>query len=426
MLNKTKYLIGAFLLSALVFTGCDDEDNAPALSVTAISATGTGLETGEEVTKDLNGATSATDVPPDAVFKITFSGEVDPATATASTITLTSDDGAATTTVTTDGSVVTVTPTEDLIQGTDYTLTITSGVAGNDGGAFSSINRTFRTAGRSEVVPPQSEVQVGYWKFDGTAEAAVGELNTVFEQITYTTDRFGFQNGAAKFSGATAPGNGDIVEIESDPSLITDSRTISVWFKVDGEDYAAGAGSKFMMGMAVERGFFFELGDSEVAWMKLATNHTVDPDPNNHNYAVNWSDPNGDGSEGGQVLFDYEGSISDLVADGDWHQLILTFDAATSLKTIYLDGAKLMELDIDSDTEEYYLKGMSINDSNVEEVIDTNLTFGFSGSRANGATDWAKYETAQNTYKGLMDDVRIFSSALTAQEVQTLYNAERP
>ncbi|WP_188464537.1 Ig-like domain-containing protein [Marivirga lumbricoides] len=426
MLNKTKYLIGAFLLSALVFTGCDDDDSAPALSVTAISATGTSLETGDEVTKDLNGATSATDVPPNAVFEISFDREVDASTATATSVTLTSDGSAATTTVTTSSSVVTVTPTEDLIQGTDYTLTITSAVAASDGGTFSSTTRTFRTAGRSEVVPPQSEAQVGYWKFDGNTEAAVGEFNTVFEQITYATDRFGFQNGAAKFNGASAPGNGDIVEIESDPSLITDSRTISVWFKVDGEDYKAIGSSKFMMGMAAEKGFFFELGDSEVAWIKLATNHKLDPDPNNLKYAVNWSDPNGSGAIGGQISFNYEGSISALIADDNWHQLILAFDAVTSVKTIYLDGNKLMELDIDSETEEYFLKGMAINDSNVEDIIDTNLTFGFAGSRANGATDWANYKTAQNTYKGLMDDVRIFGSALTAQEVQTLYNAERP
>jgi hypothetical protein len=423
MLNKMKYWIGALMLSALVFTACDDEpDEAPDLTIEALTATGTDITTGEEITVDLNAATSASDVPPDAVFEITFDREVDAATATASNISVSDGDSEVAVSVSASGKVVTATPNEELVQGTDYTVTVSSAVAAADGGTVTNGSRTFKTAGRSEVVPPQVESQVGYWSFDGTADATDGELNTVFEQISYTADRFGYQNSAALFNGATTPGNGDIVEIESDPSLITPSRTIAVWFKVDAQDYP---GSKFMMGMAVERGFFFELG-GELNWMKLATNHLLDPDPNGHNYGVNWSDPNGDGQVGGQVLFDYEGSISELVADGDWHQLALTFDASSAIKTIYVDGSKIMELDIDSETDEWFLKDMAINDVGVEDVIDTNLTFGFAGSRANGATGWADYSNAENTYKGLMDDIRIFSVALTGAEIQTLYNAEKP
>src|SRR5699024_9136537 len=100
--------------------------------------------------------------------------------------------------------------------------------------------------------------------------------------------------------------------------LITPSRTISVWFKVDKEDYN---GSRFLMGMAAERGFFMELGSDGIAWLKLPTSHALDPDPMGHEFGINWSDPNGDGAVGGQILYEYEGSISDLVADGEWHQL---------------------------------------------------------------------------------------------------------
>ena len=241
--------------------------------------------------------------------------------------------------------------------------------------------------------------------------------------MSYTTDRFGFTNSAAEFGGASEVGQGDIIEIESSDALLSASRTISVWIKVDKEDYAD---SRFLMGMAAERGFFMELGSDGIAWLKLPTNHALDPDPMGHEFGINWSDPNGDGAVGGQVLYEYEGSISDLVADGEWHQLVLAYDAGTSMKTIYVDGNKIMELDIDSETDEWYLKNMAIDSRGVEETIDTKLAFGYAGSRDNQATDWANYANAENTFKGSMDDVRIFSVGLSATEVQALYDAEKP
>lgn len=427
-MKQTKLWLTMLLVgSTMAFLSCssdDDNDGGTAnMTITSIVANGTDLESGDDIEVDLNGATAAENVPLDASIDITFSKNVDNATATSSNVTLKKGSDAVDTDVSASGNTITLVPSEDLEQGTTYTLTVTGAVKASDGGAFTEVSRTFRTAGRGEVSPPQAENQIAYWNFNGSAVATEGDFETVFEQVTYTTDRFGFTNSAAEFGGASEAGQGDIIEIEASDDLITPSRTISVWFKVDKEDYNS---SRFLMGMAAERGFFMELGSEGIAWLKLPTSHALDPDPMGHEFGINWSDPNGDGAVGGQILYEYEGSISDLVADGEWHQLVLAYDAGTSMKTIYVDGNKIMELDIDSDTDEWYLKNLAIDTRGVEETIDTKLAFGYAGSRDNQATDWANYANATNTFKGLMDDVRIFSVGLSATEVKTLYDAEKP
>lgn len=430
-MKKVKMIFTMFLVIAMVtatsvvMVSCDDDDEPGALTVESITASGTDLESGDPVADiDLYGATAASNVPLDATIIVTFNKAVDASTVSATTVTVTGGATNPTPSVSTSGNTVTITFDEDLSRGIDYTLTVASGVKASDGGTLGSqTSATFRTAGRADVTPPQAASQIAYWNFDGSADATAGEFATEFAQVAFESDRFGYANSAALFRGATAAGNGDIIEIAASDALVTPSRTITVWFKVDENDYS---GSRFLMGMAVERGFFIELGSDKIAWLKLATNHALDPDPMGHGFGINWSDPNGDGAVGGQIIAEYQGSISDLITDDEWHQLALTYDAATSMKTIYLDGAKLMQIDIDSETTEWYLKNMAINDVGATDNLDTKLTFGYAGSRANTITDWARYSNAQNTYKGLMDDVRIFSVALTESEIQTLYNAEKP
>lgn len=425
-MKRMNVWLSVFLLGCMaVFTGCSDdsEETAPALEVETIMASGTSLETGEAVSVDLNGATAAEDVPLDAVVEVGFSRGVDVATATNANFSLVTGSETVALDANTSGSVVTLTPQSELNTGTEYTLTVSDNLRAADGGSFSSLSRTFKTAGRGEVTPPQAESQVAYWKLDGDAQATVGEAETVVEQVEYDTDRFGFMNSAASFNGASSPGTGDILEFSSPEGFVFPSMTTSVWFKVNPEDYA---GSRFMYGVAVERGYFMELGTDAVSWMKNATSHRIDPDPANHEYGIAWTDPNGSGDTGGPVLYNYSGSISELVADGEWHQLTITFDASTSYKTIFVDGNKIMQVDLDAETNEWFLKEMAIDERGVEAMIDTNLALGYAGSTQNQATGWAVYENAENTFKGMMDDFRIFNVALSESEVQNLYNAEKP
>ena len=55
------------------------------------------------------------------------------------------------------------------------------------------------------------------------------------------------------------------------------------------------------------------------------------------------------------------------------------------------------------------------------------LALGFIQARDNRVItdDWANYATGTNHFKGLIDDLRIFSEPLTATEVQLMYNSEK-
>ncbi len=372
-------------------------------------------------TTDLYGATAATGVSVTENIVVEFSTTVDAATLSAITLTQGNNDIAIS--VSASGSTVTIDPVDVLFRGTNFDLEI-AGVKSDLGEAASTVTTSFTTEGIGLDTPPQSDFQVMYLPLDGTVSDITGNASSSYEKNTWTADRWGNVNSAAMFSGGAA-GAGDIIEL-SGSTFVNASTTFSVWFKVNSADYAAG--SKIMFGLATERGYFMEVG-GDLAWTKLATSHMISPDPNTHYFGTAWTDPNGDGSIGGQVLYDYTGSIKDLIGDNTWAHLVMTHDAATATKTIYFNGVKAMQVDLDAETTEWYLKDLAIADKadgtgDAIAGIDPKLTLGFMCSRINTATGWSDYNTATNTFVGALDDFRIFDKALTESEVGVLYDSE--
>lgn len=187
-----------------------------------------------------------------------------------------------------------------------------------------------------------------------------------------------------------------------------------------------------MFGLGSYNGYFFEVGSGGVDWMKIPTNHKVaaagTPD---HNFGTAWTDfINGGSAVGGQLLFNYSGQISSLVNNNGWHQMVLTYDAVSSLKTFFIDGVKIMQADVDKDQTEWILKELALADKDDTNTaltgIDPKLALGFGASKTNTNPDWMRYSVATNTYKGAMDDFRIFDKALTESEVLALFNSEKP
>ena len=372
-------------------------------------------------TTDLYGATAATGVSVTENIVVEFSTTVDAATLSAITLTQGNNDIAIS--VSASGSTVTIDPVDVLFRGTNFDLEI-AGVKSDLGEAASTVTTSFTTEGIGLDTPPQSDFQVMYLPLDGSVSDITGNASSSYEKNTWTADRWGNVNSAAMFSGGAA-GAGDIIEL-SGSTFVNASTTFSVWFKVNSADYAAG--SKIMFGLATERGYFMEVG-GDLAWTKLATSHMISPDPNTHYFGTAWTDPNGDGSIGGQVLYDYTGSIKDLIGDNTWAHLVMTHDAATATKTIYFNGVKAMQVDLDAETTEWYLKDLAIADKadgtgDAIAGIDPKLTLGFMCSRINTATGWSDYNTATNTFVGALDDFRIFDKALTESEVGVLYDSE--
>jgi hypothetical protein len=242
---------------------------------------------------------------------------------------------------------------------------------------------------------------------------------------SWTVDRFGEADGAIWLDGAAGgPGTGDMVEFSGD--FINPSMTVSTWFKVNPADFP---GSLVMFGLAVERGFFLEVGGN-IEWLKFATSHKVSPDPGSHFFGTAWTDPNGSGNVGDAILANYSGSITDLVTS-EWAHIVMTYDATTSIKSIYVNGTLARQDDLAWDpTSEWNLGDLAIADQadgtgDPIAGIDPKLTLGYFCSAANTATGWADAANATNTFKGAMDDFRIWDVALTQQQVVQLFDAEK-
>lgn len=424
-MKNFKLLLSLILMTGLIaFFSCNkDDEEADPLTITSIDATGTDLASGIEVTKDLNAATSATDVPLDAIIKITFSKNVDVATVTSTAVTLLVNSEEVPSTVSTSGSIVTLTPEAVLSRGKTFTLTLASSIKASDEGTFTEATRTFKTAGIAEVIPPQVSYQVAYWDFNGNTDDSENHVVTDATQITgYNTDRHGYSNSAVELSGG-----GDIVEVTNSGDFISPSTTISLWFKKDlGETHDDNRG--FLIGIAAERGFFCEIGGGiDELWIKFATSHELHPDSPNGLYATSWFDAiNGQGGEPNDVLlYNWEGDLAGLI-DNVWTHMVMTYDNSTTLKTVYINGVKMRQEDL-SGNPDWHMIDMAVNSLGVENFIDTDLGIGYGSSTTNTATSWLNYQSDPSaSFEGLIDDVRFFSVSLTAEEVLQLYNDEKP
>lgn len=416
-----KAILGLLLTSGLIlFVSCDEDDGGgdgnSDLEVTSITAAGTNPETGEPVSGiDLYGATSAENVPTDAVISITFDDDIDQNDAD-DAITVSGDGHEPEDSVVSSENSVTVYFEEDLHPSTTYTLEIDGSLSGFLGGLLNDdVTVTFSTGGRPAVTVPQEEALQFYMDFDGELMDETGNYEVGYEEIEgYMEDRFGFAESAAHLDG-----NGDIIEIADSDSLLSESITISFWMLVDAADTNKVNHNFGIMGAAVERGFFIEMGGpADASWIKPTTNHVNSVGT----YGTAWSDAiNGGGNTNEVVTTAYEGNVSSLF-DDKWTQMVITYDASTSIKTVYIDGEIVRQENFTN--QDPMLEELAFNTNGVEEAIDTDFAIGYYATRDNEATEWANYEGDTRTFSGLIDDVRIWDVALSQAEVEELFQAE--
>lgn len=433
---KNLKLLSTVLLtgSILAFSGCSSDDDGPAaLEVVSIVATGTDLATGDAVTVDLNGATTASDVPPNAEVTITFSRAVDPDKVTASSITIGDGTTDLSGSLATSESSVVITPNDGFERGTDYTLKIT-GVAALDGGILTDITRTFKTAGRKDAVPPNVTEQLAYWKFDGDATDNVGSYDANAEvDVEYQTDRFGAIKSAAYFNGNTS-----IIEVPNASSLMTDasSFTVSFWVKTQTEGHVNENGDPtgmFVFGLGAFFGIQYEIFGSYDGSKFAVSYITADETGVSEDM---WF-PNGatDNTNGGWQGWDFAQNLSPEQMQGiikdKWYHAIYTYNAVDKKGSLYFNGNLMKSFDFnlwpDGDIKQT-VTGVTYR--GVEPDVVDDLAFGFVQSRAGTMWDtepWGGYDipTSQH-FQGWLDDFRIFDAAFSSDDAAALYNAEKP
>ena len=86
------------------------------------------------------------------------------------------------------------------------------------------------------------------------------------------------------------------------------------------------------------------------------------------------------------------------INDGQWHQIVAVRDTANSQLRLYVDGVRKPQAD---------------SSGTIQSLVPTTAPF-FIGGMLNG-------ETPVNTYSGLIDEVRVWDSALSDEDVAFLY-----
>jgi len=377
---------------------------------------------------DLNGATAPTNVPTNPVITATFTTDVDPATATASNITLTEDYDTKImpSTITVSGKVVTITPTPYLANGALYKLDFKSGLKATNGELLDPISRSFTTTGT--FVPAGA---IAYFKFDGNANDETGVYTPAVASITainYVTGRIATSGQAASFNGTTSiisiP-NGDVLQNSPDFS-------ISFWMKCD----TTAKRTQFVMGLAGWNGLQFEYNSNvygtgntaQIGQCKLAAQYSY---PGGSTSQDLWLDGQGATKDNGgwqgwtysKPLVTGGGTgVNGLLAQ-KWAHIVCTYNHTTKIGTMYINGQKMKEQDFN------LYPAPLLNATGLKfagNATNNALALGFIQDKTNPTiTDgWADYSvTTNNHYKGLLDDVAIYHTVLTQSLITLMYNS---
>lgn len=425
-------------VGVLTFSGCGDDDDGPAvLEITAITATGNDLKTGDEVTIDLNGVSTATDVPPNAILAVTFSREVDAATVNSSSVTLNNGTSDVPLDISVSGSTVSVSGSEELVRGTIHTISVSSEIKAQDGGSFVTASRTFTTAGRAPAVIPQEDKLVVYVPFEGAVTEEMGHT-VLDDNVGFATDRFGNFEASGDFNGTT-----NFVGIEYGADMSNASTTVSYWMKLpSSDDYKAHIGTTdtgitqyvtFCIGG--NNGTYHEFNrftccdlGFDIDVLKYFTNHVNSGSASalagSHIEMKNEGNPDGDRV----VEVDNLGWLEDNT--GEWIHIVTTWEASGHRKAFFINGVPSTVYEL-TPSAEYSLDAATID----VDGIDADPTNSKNLYLGTGVPYWATINNNVVTpfrgdkpfaFKGQMDDFRMFSVALTDQEVLDLYNAEKP
>lgn len=211
-----------------------------------------------------------------------------------------------------------------------------------------------------------------YYRFEGNSTATIGGQNGTDTNITYSTGNGKFGQGAG-FNGSDSK----IVLSNNSVFKPTANFTVNFWTK----NTQASNGLDFL------QSWFFD-GASVAGWRIFTINSGA---------SLSIQQGKNTGNVQGTDFFSLSGSK--VVNDGAWHMCTYTWDGTTA--TFYVDSV------FDAST--------STNTMNAVYNASNRVRFGCDNS--NG--------TDTGFYNGALDDLSIFTRALSAGEIKQLYFASR-
>ena len=210
-----------------------------------------------------------------------------------------------------------------------------------------------------------AQTPVAYYPFTGNANDAVGTNNGMVNGATLATDRFGNANSAYSFDGVSSN-----ISINNSATFSFTSYTISLWFKYNG----AGTAGKSIWSLISKNSNGNGFDDQFHIWVASVDKTT--------------------GGRVGNGSNEFYVAAMPAVDNGTWHQSSLVFDNPNDLVKLYLDGVL------------------------ISSVANTSNPFNNSSPIKIGF-----WEAFSNFFNGVIDEVKIYNTALTAAQVQSEYNA---
>ena len=410
LMKRTYFLLNiSLLISFLTFIGCNDDEDMEFLFLTSLKV--------GEVDISNNGE----NIPVLPTITAELSRELKASTVTDSTVVLRRqyDQIAIPLTLSTSGNTITITPKEELATGTKYELVFKRDITSTDNVLMSSARRTFSTEG--SFLP---ESTLAYFSFEGNVVDNVGDYNPApsdIQAINFVASFSDEAGLAAQFNGTTS-----IIEIPNgDEFLENDAFTIGFWIKAD-----ASQNGHFVLGLAGDLGFYFEIAEdwesvSMTTRYKLESGETIAVE---NIYtgtgelvdALGWTMNKNVTTAGGVGTAFFR----DL-----WAHVVFSYNPNTRESSIYINGELVKQKDFDlypDDAPEQMITGVTYAGRPAPE---NELALGFLQGRGSNAINepWADFSDPENKqYKGLMDDLKVFSDALTPAQVRGLYNSEKP
>jgi hypothetical protein len=419
-MKKQIVVFSSFLIAAALLIGAvscsKDEDDKVTFALSSLKAGSI----------DLNGATSPNNVPTDPTIVATFNMSVKASTANSTNITMTRDydDTAIALTITVSGSSITIVPIESLGNGALFELKMT-GIQSTDDQSLAAITRAFTTDGSFLPVG-----QIAYWSFEENANDVVGAWDPTaagIVDITYADGRNAAAGKAASFNGTTS-----IIEIPNGDLLMeTADFTLSFWAKAD--DIGHG---HFIVGLGAFYGFQFELA-ADFKWCKMPVQYDYGDGTSGTGGDLQY---NGDGltlDNGGWkgTTFSKPDDALDATLKEKWFHITYVYNSVSKERSMFLNGelVKTQDHDLwfDDNNEPMPETGIvGLKYAGVAPEVLNELAFGFVQSRGGTLWDsepWGGYDLpGANHFGGLLDDVRIFHKPLTAQEIELMYESEKP
>ncbi|HYG40477.1 MAG TPA: LamG-like jellyroll fold domain-containing protein [Cytophagales bacterium] len=424
------------VIFATIIISCkDDDEGEAAFELSALTANDI----------DLNGATSPSDVPTDAIITATFAADVDPASATTTNVKLIRDydDAEIPLSVSGSGKTLTIDPVDPLGTGTLYLLQLGAGLMSSGGQPFAAVERSFTTAG---TFAPAGVV--AHWSFENSAEDIVGDYDAAAENvidITYAASRSEAAGQAAVLNGTSS-----IIEVPNGSQLLSSQFAVSFWVFLNNDGKTTG---NFTFGIGNFHGLQFEMA-ADAKFFKFAQGIELEDGTTvTNDFAF---DANGKTNQNLATADEQKGidnattldkeyggdGIQQLIAN-KWAHITFVFDGANKTRALYINGEPVMKQDlkllsgasVDAGLKPLAtakgLKFIPVDPSSTDGTYNDNLAFGWWQNRDAGFGtawgDWAVFTNpGANHFRGMLDDFRFFNTALTDTEIQLMYNSEKP